>query len=154
MITYQVEMFKDVEAEMLVLSERHWKEVSPYTEERPLNIDLDFYYKVESEGRLATFTVRNDGKLVGYSYFIFVTLSHYKQITIAVNDTLYFDPDYRKGMVCYKFIKFAETQLVSLNVQVIMWRTKLGEKNFGTLLERLGYFPEEVSYTKMVNIKE
>ena len=92
--------------------------------------------------------------LVGYSYFIFVTLSHYKQITIAVNDTLYVDPDYRKGMVGYKFIKFAETQLVSLNVQEIMWRTKLGEKNFGTLLERLGYFPEEVSYTKMVNIKE
>ncbi len=154
MITYQVEKFKDAEKEMLELSTKHWKEVSPYHDVRPLNIDLEYYYNLENQERLLSFTVRNDGKLVGYCYFVFVALSHYKQIIIAVNDTLYVMPEYRKGMVGYKFIKFAENHLVSLNIQEIMWRTKIGDKNFGKLLERLGYFPEEISYTKMVNIKD
>jgi len=152
MITYQIEQLPDIIEDIKRLGPIHWAEVSPFRDVRPFNPNWELYLDQYRKGGVFSFTARDGNELVGYCFFTFITMSHYKHITLAINDTLYLKPEYRKGMTGYKLITKAEEEVKKLNVQEIMWRTKLGDSNFGKLLERLGYFPEEVSYTKMVNI--
>ena len=77
---------------------------------------------------------------------------HYRKTVYAINDALYFDPSIRKGLAAVKFMKWCEKKLIELsngNIQIVQWRTKLNH-NFGTLLERMGYSQDEVTYSKWV----
>jgi GNAT superfamily N-acetyltransferase len=65
----------------------------------------------------------------------------------AVNDVIYLEPEYRKGMTGFRLIKAAEKWLKDDGVSVLSINTKV-HKPFDLLLERLGFNLIERVYSK------
>lgn len=146
MITYQIESFRTLAKEAQELFKNHSAESSERTDVIPLDINYRAYFKLEDLGKLETHTVRDDGKLIGYSAWMFMNPLHYKNSLTASSTILYIIPEYRKGLLGYKFIKWSIDQIKKHNVQRILIGIK-PHHDFGKLLERLGanYFEKVYS---------
>jgi hypothetical protein len=111
-----------------------------------LNPDWEKYAKLEHEGKLTIFTVRDDSDLVGYSFFFIDTHIHYKDLLVATNDVLFLHKDYRKGMTGIKFLKFCDSNLAG--VDKIVWHVK-DSNDFKPILYRMGYNNEDTILGKL-----
>lgn len=151
MITYQQEFFSNIpRSEYQELIKTHWKEVALNKDKVPLDPDYDRYLSLEEANAFKVFTVRDDGKLVGYfAVFVFPHM-HYKTTVFAQNDVIYIDPSYRQGFRAIRLIKFAEECLIEDGVDVLQINTKVS-KDFGPLLERLGFNLTDKVYGKYLN---
>lgn len=150
MIKYQQEFFSNIPAEEFSgLIQEHWQEVATNKDKIPLDPDYDRYISLEEADALKVFTVRDGGTLVGYfAVFVFPHI-HYQQTVYAQNDVIYLTPDYRKGMVASRLIRFAEDCLKEDGVDVLMINTKVSH-DFSPLLERLKYKLTDKVYGKML----
>lgn len=148
-ITFSVENANTLLNEGSELFKKHWKEVDQFTNERPLNIDYATFFQLESQGRLAVFTVRDTGRLVGYAVFTFGVSSHHS-IPVASNDAFYIHPQFRRGWTAVKFIKYCLKMLRKTKTKQVSWRTK-SRHSFGTILERCGMKEDEVCYSMMLS---
>ena len=146
---YAREDFHKVRGEVDELFYKHWEDIALNKDKIKLNPDWSFYEALYTSGILGVYTVRNDGKLVGYFIVIARPHPHYKDHIFAVNDIIYIDPDYRKGLVGYKLIKFVEDDLKKMGVSVFAVNTKV-HKPFDAVLERLGFENTERLYTKYI----
>lgn len=146
---YALEDFNIVRHEVDTLFYKHWEEIAINKDKIKLNPDWGFYEALYSQGLLGVYTVRHSGKLVGYFVVIAKSHPHYKDHLFAVNDIIYIDPDFRKGPVGLKLIKFAESDLKSKGVSVLAVNTKV-HKPFDAVLERLGFTNTERLYTKFI----
>lgn len=145
MITYQEEIVCDElydECEHLFLS--HKEEVSDFKE--ALNIDVLTYIRLYRFGKFKFFSARSNDKVIGYIAFMIIELPHYKTLS-AEQDILYVSPDYRKGSVGIKLMKYSEKMLKSLGVVRIMQHSK-SNNDISPLFTRMGYKPFEVIYAK------
>lgn len=149
MITFQEEFAKVVIEEGASLFEAHWKEIAVNQEKVPLDPDYDKYYLLEDMGVLHVVTARDNGTLVGYFVSIIETGLHYKQNVFAINDILFIHPDYRKGSVGIKLIKFTEQCLKDRGIDVLVMRHKAAH-DFSRILERLGMTHTESVYMKYI----
>lgn len=138
MITYQQEFLDDVRDSAASLLVEHWKEVALNKDIIPLDPDWDAYEKLEGEGKLRIFTVRDSSLLVGYFVVIVDTHIHYKSTLFATNDLIYLRPSSREGFVAARLIRFAEKCLRADDVTVLMINTK-DHRPFDPLLIRGGY---------------
>lgn len=148
-VTYQVEKFTDTVLEAVPLLEQHWAEITHDKMKMKLNPDIAAYKALDQVGQLLIITARSDGKLIGYIIFIVCTHLHYKDILVATDDIHYIHPEFRKGLIGYKLFRFAEKELSSRNVDMVLLRTKVKMKN-GPLFERLGYTAVDVDYCKFL----
>lgn len=148
-IKYQREDFYKVKREVDELFYNHWEEIAVNKDKIKLNPDWSFYEAIYTSGNLGIYTVRDKEKLVGYFIVIAKPHPHYKDHLFAVNDILYLDPNYRKGLVGYKMIKFVEEDLKKMGVSVLAVNTKV-HKPFDPLMERLGFDLTERVYTKYI----
>jgi|TARA_R110000772_G_scaffold227180_1_gene337831 GNAT superfamily N-acetyltransferase len=147
--TYKRESFYKVKEEVDELFLKHWEEIALNKDKMKLNPDWDYYELLNSAGYLGVYTVRHYDKLVGYFIVIVKSHPHYKDNLVAVNDIIYIDPDYRKGLVGYRLIKFVEDSLKDLGVDLLVINTK-AHKPFDPLLERLNFELAERVYTKYI----
>ena len=131
------------------LFKAHWKEIALYKNERPLNVNHASYFQLESQGRLAVFTVRSNGNLIGYSMFTFGISNHYT-IPVASNDAFYLHPQFRKGWTAVNFIKYCLKKLKQSKAKQVIWRTK-SHQSFGPILERYGMKEDDVCYSMMLD---
>lgn len=148
-IKYQREDFYKVKKEVDELFYNHWEEIAVNKDKIKLNPDWSFYETVYTSGNLGIYTVRDKEKLIGYFIVIAKPHPHYKDHLFAVNDILYLDPKYRKGLVGYKMMKFVEEDLKKMGVSVLAVNTKV-HKPFDPLMERLGFDLTERVYTKYI----
>ena len=148
-IKYQREDFYKVKKEVDELFYNHWEEIAVNKDKIKLNPDWSFYEAVYTSGNLGIYTVRDKEKLVGYFIVIAKPHPHYKDHLFAVNDILYLDPNYRKGLTGYRMIKFVEEDLKKMGVSVLTVNTKV-HKPFDPLMERLGFNFTERVYTKYI----
>mgnify|MGYP000182766692 CR=1 FL=1 len=146
---YALEDFYVVKEEVDELFYKHWEEIALNKDKIKLNPDWSFYELLYAEGLLGVYTVRKDKHLVGYFIVVAKPHPHYKDHTFAVNDIIYIDPDYRKGLVGLKLIKFVEEDLKSKGVSVLAVNTKV-HKPFDAVLKRLGFENTERLYTKYI----
>jgi GNAT superfamily N-acetyltransferase len=147
--TYQREDLYQVRQEVDELFYKHWLEIAVNKNKIKLNPDWGFYEALYNAGYLGIYTVRHNQKLVGYFVVVVKSHPHYKDHLFGANDIIYIDPDYRKGLVGFKLIKFVEKELVSLGVSVLSVNTKV-HKPFDVVLERLGFDLVERVYTKYI----
>lgn len=145
----QVESFYDVKDHMDELFYRHWEEIAVNRDKIKLNPDWSFYEQVYLSGNLGIYTVRKDNNLVGYFVVITREHPHYRDHIFAVNDIIYIAPEYRKGLLGYRLIKFAEEDLAKRGVSVLSINTKT-HKPFDALLEKAGFNLTERLYTKYI----
>jgi len=137
-MNYQQEFLSQVENDILVLIDLHYKEIALNKNKVKLNPDWDVYRDLEDQGKLKIFTARDDTTLAGYFVVVVGTNMHYKDHTFACNDIIYLHKDYRKGFAGIKLIKFAKKCLTDDGVSILTINTKVHQP-FDRLLERLGF---------------
>ena len=145
-MNYQQEFLSQVENDILVLIDLHYKEIevpdidkiSSNENKIKLDPDWDVYRALEDQGKLKIFTARDGKNLVGYFVAVVSTNLHYKDHTFASNDLVFLHKDYRKGFAGIKLIKFAKKCLTDDGVSVLTMNTRVHQP-FDRLLDRLGF---------------
>jgi hypothetical protein len=129
--------------EIFDLMRAHYHEVAHHPDIPP-QCDEGRYRKAEEVGLLRIYTVRLLGVLVGYWVGMVATSLHYKSSLQARQDTLFIHPDYRQGLVGYRFLKWVDQQLALEDVEIVYQHNKLldgGRLDLEPLFVRMGYRP-------------
>lgn len=132
--------------ELQILAEREYVEVGQ-KDLAELNVDWDRYCDLDIAGKLATFVARRDGAIVGYAVFIVQHHIHYSHALVAANSAVYMTPEARAGRVVLKLLRYSEMGLKAQGVRKVYYHVKR-EKDFGRLLEHLGYRDVERMYAR------
>ena len=135
--------------QLQVLAEREYEEVGQKDLDA-LNVDWNRYRELDDAGKLATFIARRDGALVGYAVFVVQTHIHYQDALVAANSAVYVVPEARVGRVPLKLLRYAEIGLKAQGVKKVYYHVKR-EKDFGRLLEHLGYMDAERMFAKVIS---
>jgi len=146
-VNYQQELLYTCRGDAGELLEMHYHEIALNKDKIKLNPDWEAYEALEDSNQLRIFTVRDDGKLVGYSSFIVMPMLHNKGYAQAVSDTVYLHPEYRKGYTGVNLLKFSEKCLKEDGVTNIHVYVTF-RKDFGNIMDHLGYNPTETLYSK------
>jgi len=141
-VVFQVEKFSKAQPEIADLCVEHYEEIANHKDTIPLDPDWERYRQMEDAGMLSLVTAREEGKLVGYSIFFIAPHMHYKSTLAASNDVVFLKSTHREGSTGIRLIKEAERVLQELGVHKVVWHVK-PKKNFGVVLQRLGYQEEE-----------
>ena len=149
MINFDVEKYAQVNEDIKDLIKLHYEEIAVNKDVIPLDPDWDKYKHLCDNELLITITVRDEGKLIGYSIFFITNHLHYKSTKYANNDLLFLHPDYRAGMLGLRLIRESEKILKEKKVDKILWHIKFN-KDFRIILHRLGYVDEDVIVGKII----
>lgn len=112
-----------------------------------LDISVEAFARLESAGALLLVLAVDDGEPVGYWVGTLGPHPHYAGSIMATTDTIYVAPSHRGPRVALRLVKFAESELAKLGVRHVFMQAKANGRG-GSLLEKMGYRPEETSYTK------
>ena len=126
----------------------HWNEIKlPDDENEAPKPNLTSYVAACNEGRIATFTVRDAGKIVGYATFWIAKHPQRANELGAWQDAIYLDPESRKGHLGSTFINWCDEQLAKVGVQVVYHSVREG-RDFSPVLKCMGYQQIEVLWSK------
>lgn len=149
-ITMQVEKMTTCLDDIKPLFHDHWLEIAGNKDTIPLDPDFDRYQILEDQEMLRIFTVRDEGKLVGYFISFIAPNLHYKTTIYALNDVLYVDPDYRAGTVAYRMFNGAMKDLKdNCNVDMLVIHMKV-KFEFRKLLKSLGFTRVEENWERLL----
>ena len=147
-IEIRQEPLSSIVHEVSYLLKQHYLELTGNKDKVKLDPIWSRYAELEQTGKFYTFTVRDNGELVGYSGFILDRHLHYRDLMVATNDVLFLREDLRLGITGIRLIKFSENRMKELGANKITWHVKFS-KDFRPILHRLGYLDEEVIVGKM-----
>ena len=146
-LTFQVEKLQDIWDEILPILKEHYLEIAHYKDIR-FEPDVAYYFSAEDNGKVHTFTAREDGELIGYAVFGVLYNIHYKSSKQAHQDIIYIKKE-KRGFGRY-FIEWCDEQLRGMGVQVVYHHIKASH-NWGKVLEKMGYQMVDVLYTKRLD---
>ena len=149
-LSFQVERFADMMAELPPLIYRHWREIALNQDAIKLDPDWEKYLALERAGCLFVATVRDGGALQGYWISFVYPHLHYKNSLQSFYDVYYVDPAHRGGRTALRFFRFVEAELKARGVQKLHTMVKLHRNRASRLWEKLGYTAVEVVYTKVI----
>jgi len=138
---------EDTYAEIKPLLHDHWKEIAVSKDKIKLSPDIETYYKLQELDKLFCLICRNKGKMVGYIITMLHEHPHYVDHIFAQNDLFYLMPQYRKGLLAFKFLKEHEKQIKNLGVSCLLYHIK-PDKDFSKILTRTNYTLFETVYKK------
>jgi len=150
-VTFQIEKSDTWDAGMIAAATEAWKEIGHgfLKSINPIP-DIETYKVLEDKGIVIGIAARDDGIFIGYCTIFITNKLHHKGFKKASCDSIFVKPDRRnqhigRGLVAAaeKFAKEAGAGEMDFHV------TKL--VNFGSLLERIGYFPQSTTYSKVLN---
>jgi hypothetical protein len=148
MITFDVEPVLWCRADMLVLLDEHYEELTLNKHVVKLNPNWDEYSRREIAGKFALITMRDDGKLIGYSAWFIDYHIHYRDLLVATNDVIFLKKEYRTGVNGIKLLKKSEEFVKKWNPHKITWHIK-ESNNFSPILKRMGYSTEDIILGKI-----
>jgi len=151
MITFHIEKWRPLYAELSVLLPKHWEEIAITRDKVPLDVDVDKYAELCDQGILHIVTARDDGKLIGYHVAMICGHLHYKSTLHGITDVYYLLPEYRGKMVGVRLFKEVEDDMRRRGVKKLYTGTKL-HHDMGRMFERLGYKETERLYTKFLEV--
>lgn len=108
------------------------------------NLDWDYYLEASIAGQCYASTVRDNGKLVGYSVYFLSTQTNHKHIIEASNSVLFIEKKYR-GRAFFKLLDVAEEALKKMGAHEINYLLK--NPQLGKLLARRGYKPDHTLWS-------
>ena len=148
-IAYQVEKLVKILPEVTELIREHWKEIAHNQEDIKLNPDWGRYLELDQQNIIKCITVRKEGKLIGYNFFLVMPHLHYRDHLFAVNDVLFLKKEYREGLVGVRLIKKGEEVLSLLGVSKMYISGKV-DTLLVKLLPKIGYKKEEENFSKYI----
>ena len=149
-MTFAVEPYEAVIAEMVPFYADHWREVGPLDDGLPLELDHDRYFQMARLGIIRVATARDTrGALVGYNMaFVGPHLRHKNNLTASV-DLVYLAPEWRTGRTGYEFLTFGVEMLRQIGVTKMFFGCPVAH-DFSVLLRRLGFRESERIFTKVL----
>lgn len=136
-LTFRVERFSDIEAEIHALHLAHWQETEAHRHEVAMHPDYEAFKEDERSGKLVQLTARDGDLLVG-NIRMYLYTSRHTQTLAAKEDTFYLLPGHRKGFAAIRFWQYMEACLKSIGVQEITTDSKVVNQ-VGRLNKYLGY---------------
>ncbi|MEX3972259.1 GNAT family N-acetyltransferase [Paraburkholderia caribensis] len=150
MITFHIERFVDVYAEMYPLLVEHYEEISQHREHGvPLDPQVDVYQSRENAGNLLMVIARDAGRIVGYFIGIVAPALHYKSCLSCSPDIFYVQREYRRDGTAAAMFGHVEKELRRRGVKVWMVGSKHAH-NVTQLFEHLSFEPFEITYAKWI----
>lgn len=146
MITFRMESYADVMDEIKQYYQMHHDEVKPYDKIEANGGDEESFVRMDEMGLSKTFTMREDGQLIGYAVVMVHPHLHHINHIYGIYDRIYVRPD-KRGPNSKSFIEYIDSKLEEAGVHVIVQACK-ARKNYGSLLEHLGYELTEYTYSK------
>jgi GNAT superfamily N-acetyltransferase len=146
---FAVEPLGEAWGEMITLASQHWHETQEYRHNQPFAPSFDRYNQYAQSGWFLQFTVRDEGRMVGYGG-VYLVPSMHTQVLIAQEDTWYLLPAYRKGWTAMKFFKFMEAECRKRGARQVNLTVPEGIGT-GVLCERMGYRKVAIHYAKDIH---
>lgn len=134
------------------LASEHWRETEGYRHGQQFAPDLARYLQYEEVGYYVMFTVRHEGRMVGYAGLYFTPSMHTQEL-ICTEDTWFLLPEHRKGRNAIDFYKFLEAECRRRGVVEIGVTAKL-TNGAGRILEYLGYREVSKQYSKPLSYNQ
>lgn len=147
-VTYAMEPIAPSWDEFCALARLHWEGTQSYRRHEPLDIRLHRYQACNEAGFLQFCAARDGSTLVGYLTF-YTTHSMHSQRPLAVEDTFFLHPDYRRGRVALRMLQFVEAQCRTWGAEELLCSSEIDNASgIKRLLEFLDYEPVIVQYRK------
>ena len=145
---YSLEVLKEIKEEISPLFEKAWEEVDFLADHVELDPDWDLAIKMEEMGMFRTYTMREEGVLVGFTCVIVQPLLHSRSNFHSAVDVAYIDPSHRGSFK--SFLRLIESDLKDQGVKTFSFNLKSWDKT-GEFLKKEGYTHTENEYMKVVN---
>lgn len=136
MITFALLPLHRVYEEIKPNIPRHYSEMTEGDDYGPPDIDWEMYLHLSALNKCLVVTVRDDGKLVGYSVYSVGRNPRYKTITQACSDGIFLEREYR-GKLSRIFMKKADEYLKKIGVRETIYI--LSDDRVGRVLGGNGY---------------
>lgn len=146
-LAFACETIRQVRAEITPMFDLHYEEVGQ--KDLTLLPDWARFTALESAGVLVIFTVRAEGRLIGYSVFFVQPHIHYSGTVAAINDVIFILPEFRGGTAGVRLVKHSETGLKARGVGKIYYHAK-PDTPLVRLLEAYEYRLMESIYSKRI----
>lgn len=144
---FRSERWADVEAELMPLALRHWREM-PFDERLPVAPQPGWYADVDSNGKLDVVTARADGQLVGY-FITFLSRHPHYDLLVGTMDVYYLVPEERKASAGIQLFAAMLESLKARGVQYSLTTSRLDrDKNAAPILKYFGYKPARIIHEK------
>ena len=152
--SFSVEPLIAIKDEARDLLDMHWRELATNRHLAKLDPIWGDYFRMENANQLELYVARGyQGEMVGYAAFFVRPHIHYQKFIVAFNDVVFIHPDWRRGAFGFAFLRYCESMLHARgDVHKIAWHLKTTH-DWGRILARMGYAPEEVLHTKLLGIK-
>lgn len=143
--------FEEVIDKLIPLTQKHWDEIGHPGTDFKLKLDMRQYTAYNREGLYRVFTVFDTDKdqYVGYLGCLIHPLPHSENIIAAITDAIFLLPEYRKGTLGIRLVKYAEKALKDLGVHVLELGTN-ARYDLSSFCKRLGYTASSITYTKQL----
>lgn len=148
-VIYGIERLADIEDEIRPLHEAHYNETETTYLETPFSPSYDRYKASEEAAQFVLFTLRVGSTLAGYlQYYVFNDM--HTQMKQAREDALFVSAEFRGKKLAPGMLAYAESALQQLGCTMIGMTSKapIGAPDLGPFLEKRGYRPVAVFYTK------
>lgn len=146
-VLFQREPIGSLWPELLPLARDHWREVR-WDPDSEADLDQEKLAGADEAGAFCLFTARQDGELIGYAAF---WIAHHPQNASSLEasaDAIYLRPDRRHGRNGIELIKYADQALQAMGVRKVYQTVRHNARDFGPVLERLGYQSTETIYAR------
>ena len=151
MITYQIEpISKLIEDGIGNMASSHYEEVRTPSDFSQFDPDWEEYNRLEETDMLRFISVRDEGKLIGYSSIIVIKNPHCKGTYNAIIQDLYVIPERRKSMISFKLMRFVLSIISMLNVkQTMIFEPRTTSiKDIGRFYKYFGFNESETVWLK------
>jgi hypothetical protein len=147
-VSFQREFIRELNIEEFAPLYDHQNSETGHFKDMKVEPELAMYQRAEDHGALRLFTVRDNGKLIGYQSFVVTRGRHHAHTMQAQQDLLYISPD-RRGFGL-KFIKWCDEQLKAEGVHIVHQHVT-PFFDFGPMLKRVGYELSHYIYIRRLN---
>lgn len=143
MITFAIERFVDVYAEMYPLLEQHYDEISTHKANGiPLAPQADEYTRREQAGQLVMVIGREHGKIAAYLVAFIGPGLHYRTCLTCIVDIFFVEETKRGAMHGKEMFEFTKNECRRRGVRRVAAGSKLAHDS-GPLLRFVGMEPVE-----------
>jgi hypothetical protein len=156
-LRFQPESFAATAAEAIPLMKREARELGMDRKAWPFRPDLAMAARACDAGQAVWYTAREpeQGRMVGFALFAFWDAMTFQGVRMATAAAFYMAPEHRtRGGLNFnppgwQFIEYCERQLRAHGVQGLQFAVWRGTRA-GRSLEGLGYEPEQIIYSKVL----
>jgi GNAT superfamily N-acetyltransferase len=152
MLTFAIERFSDVYAELKPLLEKHYHEISTHVYHGvPLEPQEHVYRAKEADGSLVMVIGRESGKISAYFVCFVAPGLHYASCLTCSPDIFYVEPTRRGLEIGSEMFDFAEKHLKSRGVKrwAVGYKVQFAEAA-RALFKKKGFDPVEVIEEKWI----